>query len=181
MITILSGAPGAGKSSLDTYFLKRAYFSQGRTLLDSCTNKIAELNKTRLNPLTPPDKPPIFSDYKVKFRVGYDEFFEPYYINGYYLGLANDRMATQFLPPYSKVFLGEAHELGQTFFYDMAVIYGLNNCEPHAVVAVGICAELVLYHVRMEIRLFSELQKAVFRHGRIPHEVGARRIIVRVL
>ncbi len=108
MITIISGAPGAGKSSLNTYFLKQAYFEHGRTMLESCTSKIAELNKTRLNPLTPPDKPPIFSDYKVKFRVGYEEFFEPYYINGYYLGLANDRMATQFLPPYSKVFLGEA-------------------------------------------------------------------------
>lgn len=108
MITILSGAPGAGKSSLATYFLKQTYFEQGRTLLESCASKILELNKNRINALTLPDNPPIFSDYKVKFLVGYDEFFEPYYINGYYFGLANERMSTQFLPPYSKVFLGEA-------------------------------------------------------------------------
>ena len=70
--------------------------------------RIEERNKLRLNPLTLPVKPPIYADYPVKFQVGYNEYFEPYFINGYYLGLANDRMNTLYLPPYSKVFLGEA-------------------------------------------------------------------------
>lgn len=108
MITIISGAPGAGKSSINSYFLKKVYFEEGRTLLKNCRDKICELNKTRKTPLTLPEMPPIFSDYKVKFRVGYDKFFEPYFINGYYFGLANERMDTQFIPPYSKIFLGEA-------------------------------------------------------------------------
>lgn len=108
MIHIISGAPGAGKSSLNTYFIKKIYKEQGRTLLESCRAKISELNADRLNPLTLPDKPPIFSDFRVRFLVDYETFFEPYYINGYYLGFANERMQTQYLPPYSKVFLGEA-------------------------------------------------------------------------
>lgn len=108
MIHIISGPPGAGKSSLNTYFIKKTYAEQGRTLLESCSAKIAELNKTRVHTLTVPDKPPIFSDYRARFLVDYETYYEPYYINGYYLGLANERMPTQYLPPYSKVFLGEA-------------------------------------------------------------------------
>lgn len=108
MITIISGAPGAGKSSLNTYFIIREYQENGRILKERCVSKINEINKNRLNPLTPPDKPPIFADYSVKFLVDYDKFFEPFFINGYYLGLTNERMNTQYLPPFSKVFLGEA-------------------------------------------------------------------------
>ena len=108
MLTIISGVPGAGKSSLNAYFLYSTYREEGRTLLKRCRAKIEELNKTRLHPLTPPAQPPIYSDFKVKFPAGYKKWYEPYFVNGYYMGLSNERLKTQFLPPYAKVFLGES-------------------------------------------------------------------------
>lgn len=108
MITIIFGAPGAGKSSLNTFFLKQTYELQGRSLLLKSVERINQLNKNRKNQLSVPEKAPIFADYKVKFKVGYNKTFEPYFVNAFYLGLVNDRMETQYLPPFSKVFLGEA-------------------------------------------------------------------------
>ncbi len=108
MLTIISGVPGAGKSSLNAYFLYSTYREEGITLLKRCRAKIEELNKTRLHPLTLPAQPPIYSDFKVKFPAGYKKWYEPYFVNGYYMGLSNERLKTQFLPPYAKVFLGES-------------------------------------------------------------------------
>ncbi len=112
MIHIIFGAPGAGKTSLNAYLLKNAYRSEGRRLLDYTRNRIIELNASRKTPLTIPAKPPIFSDFKVRFLDGYDTYYEPYYLNGFYFGLANDVMATQYIPPGSKIFLSE----GQKYF-----------------------------------------------------------------
>ena len=103
MITIFTGAPGAGKSSLSALFLKRIYKEEGRKLQKLSAARIDEINKTRRYPLTPPPLPPIYSDFKVKIPAGYKKHYEPYYINGYYMGLANERLKTQFLPPYAKV------------------------------------------------------------------------------
>lgn len=112
MIHIIFGAPGAGKTSLNAYFLKSTYRSEGRRLLDYTRNRISEINADRRTPLTLPAKPPIFSDFKVRFLDGYDTYYEPYYLNGFYFGLANDMMATQFIPPGSRIFLSE----GQKYF-----------------------------------------------------------------
>ncbi len=137
MLHIISGAPGAGKSSLNACFLERAYREEGAELLKRSRAQIAKFNKSRLYPLTAPDKPPIYSDFKVKFTIGYKKHFEPYYINGYYMGLANERMRTLFIPPHAKVFLGEAQRYynsrkSSTFpdfvsrFYEMRRHYGLD-------------------------------------------------------
>ena len=137
MITIISGAPGAGKSSLNAYFLDRTYKEEGQTLLKRSVAKIEEINKTRRHPLTPPSLPPIYSDFRVKIPAGYKKYYEPYYINGYYMGLANERLKTQFLPPYAKVFLGESQRYYNSRksgnfpdfvsrFYEMHRHYGLD-------------------------------------------------------
>lgn len=107
MITIIFGAPGSGKSSLNTYFLKQVYRREGRIRWERAKKLIEKANESRAIPLTVPDKPPIFANYRVKFKTGYEKWFEPYFVNGYYLGLPNDRMPTQFIPPASAVFLGE--------------------------------------------------------------------------
>lgn len=107
MITIIFGAPGVGKSSLNTYFLKEQYEKHGFELLENTKALIDEANSTRLNKLSYPDKPPIFADFKVKFLVDYEEYYEPYFINGFYAGLPNDRLPMQFIPPGSKIFLSE--------------------------------------------------------------------------
>ena len=136
MITIISGAPGAGKSSLNTYFLWKTYTSDGRALLKKSAARIEEINKTRRHPLTPPAQPPIYSDFAVKFHVGYEKWYEPYYINGYYMGLSNERLRTQYLPPDSAVFLSEAQRYYNSRksgnfpdfvsrFYEMNRHYGL--------------------------------------------------------
>lgn len=107
MITIIFGKPGAGKSSLNTHFLIDIYEQQGTYLLERTREKIEQLNRDRERPLTLPEKPPIYSDHQVRFRISYDEYYEPYYINGYYFGIRNTSMRTQFLLPNSKIFLGE--------------------------------------------------------------------------
>lgn len=112
MITIIFGAPGAGKTSLLTYFLKHVYLAHGRVLLKNTKTTIEYLNQTRTTPLTVPDKPPIFANFNSRFLVGYKKYFEPYFINPYYFGLPNDKMATQFVPPRSNIFISEA----QTYY-----------------------------------------------------------------
>lgn len=113
MITIIFGAPGAGKSSLNTYFLKTTYETQGRAMLAYTRRRIEALNGEREHKLTVPDKPPIFSDFKVRFKIGYEKWFEPYFINGFYLGLPNERLPIQYIPPGSKIFLSEV----QRYYY----------------------------------------------------------------
>ena len=108
MITIIFGAPGTGKTSLNTHFLQTEYKTHGRALLAQTQKRIDEINKTRVKPLALPDKPPIFANYKASFKIGYEKTFEPYYINPFYLGLVNENMPTQYLPPNSKVFISEA-------------------------------------------------------------------------
>lgn len=108
MITIIFGAPGTGKTSLNTHFLQTTYKTQGRALLAQTQKRIGEVNKSRVKPLAPPEQPPIFANYRVSLKTGYEKTFEPYYINPFYLGLVNENMPTQYLPPDSKVFISEA-------------------------------------------------------------------------
>lgn len=108
MITIIFGAPGSGKSSLATCFLRQVYRREGVHRLRRAQARIAAENTARGKRLSVPEKPPIFANFQVKFKVGYEKWFEPYFVNGYYLGLPNESMETQFIPPHSAVFLGEA-------------------------------------------------------------------------
>ena len=108
MITIIFGAPGSGKSSLMTHFLSRIYYTDGASRLKRAQKKIETLNEDRAHPLTLPNKPPLYANYKVSLHTGYHKDWEPYYINGYYIGLPNDRMDTIFTPPFSAIFLDEA-------------------------------------------------------------------------
>lgn len=108
MITIIYGNPGAGKSSFNAYLLKEEYRREGLSLYDRCCNSINELNESRERKLRLPHRVPIFSDFKVSFLIGYEEYYEPYYINGYYFGLDNEQLKPMFLPPFSKIHLGEA-------------------------------------------------------------------------
>ncbi len=108
MITIIFGAPGTGKTSLNTHFLQTEYKTHGRILLARTQKRIAEINNTRAKPLALPNKPPLFANYKVSFKTGYEKTFEPYYINPYFMGLQNENMPSQYLPPNSRVFISEA-------------------------------------------------------------------------
>ncbi len=108
MITIIFAKPGIGKSALMTYFMKMLYESEGNEIWERSCEKIRELNRTRRTPLSLPDKPPIYSNYKARYLVGYEEYFEPYYVNGYYVGVSDEGMDTLALPPGSVVFMDES-------------------------------------------------------------------------
>ncbi len=61
---------------------------------------------------------------------------------------------------------------------NVAVQDGVNDRQPRTVVAVGICTQLVLDHVALEVRDFADLQNAVFRHGGRPRQLAAGIVIV---
>lgn len=108
MITIIFGAPGSGKSTLNAYLLKQEYRQQGRKLLQLTRKKILELNETRTTPLTVPEQPPLFADFKMTIHTGYNSYYEPYFIDGFHLGLKNDNVEVVHVPQYSKIHLSEA-------------------------------------------------------------------------
>lgn len=111
MITIIFGAPGAGKTALNTYFLQKLYEEEGKELLELTRKSIIEENAKRKVPLTLPEKAPIFSNYKVNLRTGYKRYYQPYFINGFHIGLENPKKhPIMYLPKGSKVFLNEAQK-----------------------------------------------------------------------
>lgn len=97
-----------GKSALNTYFLKQAYSTQGDVLLKKLNEKLDEQSRELKRAFNRPNKPPLFADFKAKIKVGYEKIYEPYFANGYYIGLPNEKLNVMHLPPYSKVFLSEA-------------------------------------------------------------------------
>lgn len=110
MIIIIFGKPGIGKTSLNMAFLKQEFLLEGKNLLESCRYRISMLNYGRKTPLTMPDKAPIFSDFEARVKYGYKKQYEPYYINGFYFGLKNERLKVLNLPPYAKIHLCEAQK-----------------------------------------------------------------------
>lgn len=108
MITIIFGRPGRGKTSLLTHFLIQTYRENGRKLLKFAAQCVTAANRTRTTPLTVPDAPPIFANYQVKIKTGYQKYYEPYYLNGFYFGLQNEKMPTQRILPGGKIFFTEA-------------------------------------------------------------------------
>ncbi len=107
MITIIFGAPGTGKSTLNTYFLIEEYWRQGASLLSDTCEKIAELNTERKAALSYPSRPPIYADFKISIKTGYCMTYEPYYIDGYHMGLDNASVDVLHLAPNAKVHLSE--------------------------------------------------------------------------
>lgn len=107
MITAICGLPGSGKSSLMCKLMKDIYFTQGRRLYLTTVGKINSINAKRKFPLTLPDRVPIYSDYEVKFKVGYEKYYSTYFLNGFYFGLKNSEVPIIPVVPYAKVFLSE--------------------------------------------------------------------------
>ena len=112
MITIIFGAPGAGKTALMTYFLRETFKRDGKRLLESSQEKIREINLEHGSSLEMPKKPPIYSDFPVKIPDGYESFFQHYFINGYFFGVPNGSVPTINVAPGAKIFLSE----GQRYF-----------------------------------------------------------------
>lgn len=112
MIHIIFGSPGKGKSSKQVHFAKDLYLTRGRELLHSCAARVKAFNADGYD-LPLPDRVPLFSDFPMRFKVGYEKYFSPYFMNGYYLGLPNDTQPVMTVLPGSVVFLSE----GQRYYY----------------------------------------------------------------
>lgn len=108
--TLVIAGVGEGKTSLLTHLFEEIYFKEGTELKNSCCKKLTELNKSRKTPFILPDEPPLYTDqnsYKVKFKVGYEKWFESYSLNPYYMGATDGERPTQYVLPYSVIFIPE--------------------------------------------------------------------------
>lgn len=107
-LTVIFGDPGVGKSALLTSFIRNIYRDHSFEIMQNCCARIEEINAKYKTNLIPPDRVPIFTDYKVKFLVGYEEEYETYFTNGFYAGLPHgEELDTIYLPPFSVVALTE--------------------------------------------------------------------------
>lgn len=113
MITQFFGTTGTGKSANLARIVYETYFKNGDIMLDMCREQIkADNDKFGLD-CPYPDKPPIFVGpfLDVKFEVDFEEFFEPYYLSPFHLGIAEEgekAFPVQFFPPYSLLVIPEA-------------------------------------------------------------------------
>ncbi len=110
MITIVFGAPGAGKSLYLAHTVMQTYYRRGDTMLELCKEQIIADNEKYGCNCTPPDQVPIFvgPGLDIKFEFDFEEFYEPYYLSPYRLGLDDGKFDVQFFPPYSLLVLPEA-------------------------------------------------------------------------
>ena len=107
MITIICGIPGAGKTSCLTYKLVERMCDYG---LEDYFNLKHELVKLRQGGFSNVDLPTqkhlCFADYSVKVN----NRLQVYYVDGFQIALDNPYFETQFIPPYSTIFLDEAQK-----------------------------------------------------------------------
>ena len=122
MITIIYGPPGVGKGALQTFLIEKLYNECGFNIFKRCCEEISNYNSIYKRNLTMPKKVPIFSDFEVKFKVGYNRFYSTYFINGYYFGLENTNLPTMYVPPCSQVFLSEVQR-----YYDSRKSFNLSD------------------------------------------------------
>lgn len=114
MITAIAGKPGAGKTSLMTAIMLYNYMNKRLQALRDCKKYIDEFNETRENKLNKPEDMPQFANYEVKFHIGYEKYYKPYWINDYRFGLPggrNNKYIVQFIPPGSIIYLTEIERI----------------------------------------------------------------------
>ena len=105
MITIIFGKPGSGKKALMTYFAVEM-LRKGKTIWKQSEKKIKQLNEGGFEKLSPPiQKHMVFADYLITTKK-----HRSYDVDGYRLGMIDEKFTTAFLPPYAQIFLDEAQK-----------------------------------------------------------------------
>ena len=109
MITIVFAPPGHGKTAYLTVnaegFLNRGPISQ--ELYESTCAYVESLNAEGFN-YTLPEHAPVYSNYWIGARSGWNEITESYYIDGFHMGFPNKYVPVFNVYPGSKIFLSEA-------------------------------------------------------------------------
>ncbi len=83
------GDRGAGKSAFLMHVISKIYFGRGQEILRNSRRLIEEENKQRKRKLTPPDRVPIYCNFKVKIKNPDRSIYEPYYIKGSEIGIGD--------------------------------------------------------------------------------------------
>lgn len=99
------GDRGAGKSVFLVNNFTYTYEVLGREILERSCRIIEEQNKTRKQKLTPPDKVPIYCNFKVQIKNPDGSIYEPYYIKGSKIGIGKKYKK---LYPCAIIFIDEA-------------------------------------------------------------------------
>lgn len=108
-LTFIIGENGAGKNSLLTYLFKRKYLNEGEEIWRRSCALIKKAKAETGRNYSFPDRVPFYTvDCRMKLHVGYRKYYEPYFLNGYYFGVANNEMDTQFVAPGSVLAFDEA-------------------------------------------------------------------------
>lgn len=110
MITIIFGKTGSGKSSLGVHLLSELYQNERYKILKSCNAEIDKISRDLNREFKKPEAVPFYTNYPIKLHTGYHQYYEPYFINGYYFGLSNETLDVLYLPPCSRIWLDEAHK-----------------------------------------------------------------------
>ncbi len=97
MITFIVGETGSGKTALATYFVQQKYLYEGKDIWNRSCSLIDGVNKKFGRNYSKPNKVPFYTNYSMRLHVGYKKYYEPYFQNPYYFGVANEEMDTQFM------------------------------------------------------------------------------------
>ena len=86
---VVIGDAGAGKTSWIVAQLKYKIRTEGMRRQKQSTAMIEVFNRTRMKPLTPPDKFPFYTNFDTQFKIGYEKIYKPYFLDEEYFGLPN--------------------------------------------------------------------------------------------
>ncbi len=106
MIHCISGPPGYGKTSLMTSFAVSHLGVQRYKDIFAVKPLIESLNRGGFNLSVPEHL--VFSNYCIDSKISRQT---SYITNGYFLGFANKKHPTQFLPPCAHIYIDEAQEV----------------------------------------------------------------------
>ncbi len=103
------GKRGRGKTFLEA--CEAGVCLRDKELYRNCVDAIKSINLEGHN-YSYPDRPPVFTNYKVSISRGYKKYVSSYYIDGFRFGFENDDVETIPVPPFSHIFLAE----GQRYY-----------------------------------------------------------------
>lgn len=107
-LVIFFGNCGAGKSSLMLHFVNEYLKTQGKARWELSEKILREQNAERKKPLSFPDRPPIYSNLKLKLTRNGREFL-PFDIKGKDTGISNANEKYKAIYPASLLVFDEAH------------------------------------------------------------------------